>query len=448
MSQSHAHTSSPPPSPTLSDFDDEPALVAPRGRLHRCNARYFIDDEADDDEPYVDRYVDLEEAAAACAPQRASTPPAVPQARPASPPPALLAPDEVAPAAAAAPRARPAPSPTQRMLMSDEETEAAAVAEPVTKRARNPQPGKYARWCFTLNNPPDGFRLPDCPDVAYAISSLERGKEGTVHLQGYVRFVARKRLTQLKSLWRSPMERAHWEPTKGTEQQNKDYCSKPETHIAGPWELKPENFKAEEGKQGRRSDLEQVISACKEHKSLFTIAEESPEAFIKYPTGIKTLHQMIGRDQKPKTQPREIEVFVLWGPTSTGKTHRVRTAFPGVYNVVPGRGPWDQYEGQQEILFDEFDCEKWPIRDMNRYCDKWPCKLDCRYADNFAAWSKVFICANDPPSSWWQGEGVKPRNAFLRRITQIQKVLKRESDPDFNPAEHCFTQPVVFFPDN
>lgn len=448
MSQSHAHTSSPPPSPTLSDFDDEPALVAPRGRLHRCNARYFIDDEADDDEPYVDRYVDLEEAAAACAPQRASTPPAVPQARPASPPPALLAPDEVAPAAAAAPRARPAPSPTQRMLMSDEETEAAAVAEPVTKRARNPQPGKYARWCFTLNNPPDGFRLPDCPDVAYAISSLERGKEGTVHLQGYVRFVARKRLTQLKSLWRSPMERAHWEPTKGTEQQNKDYCSKPETHIAGPWELKPENFKAEEGKQGRRSDLEQVISACKEHKSLFTIAEESPEAFIKYPTGIKTLHQMIGRDQKPKTQPREIEVFVLWGPTSTGKTHRVRTAFPGVYNVVPGRGPWDQYEGQQEILFDEFDCEKWPIRDMNRYYDKWPCKLDCRYADNFAAWSKVFICANDPPSSWWQGEGVKPRNAFLRRITQIQKVLKRESDPDFNPAEHCFTQPVVFFPDN
>ena len=447
MSQSHAHTSSPPPSPTLSDFDDEPALVAPRGRLHRCNARYFIDDEADDDEPYVDRYVDLEEAAAACAPQRASTPPAVPQARPASPPPALLAPDEVAPAAAAAPRARPAPSPTQRMLMSDEEADAPARKEPASKKPRQ-RPGKYARWCFTLNNPPDGFRLPDCPDVAYAISSLERGKEGTVHLQGYVRFVARKRLTQLKSLWRSPMERAHWEPTKGTEQQNKEYCSKPETHIAGPWELKPENFKAEEGKQGRRSDLEDVVKSCKEHKSLFTIAEESPEAFIKYPTGIKTLHQLIGRDQKPKSEPREIEVFILWGPTSTGKTHRVRTAFPGVYNVVPGRGPWDQYEGQQEILFDEFDCSKWPIRDMNRYCDKWPCKLDCRYADNFAAWSKVFICANDPPTSWWQEEGPKPRNAFLRRITQIQKVLKRESDPDFNPAEHCFTQPVVFFPDD
>ena len=431
-----------PMSPTLSDASDVDDAVTTRHvrRLHRARAQYFIEDEAGED---ADDPIEYTEA---------------PQARPATPPPSPSSrapPPEEEDGADSAPQepntkethTRAAASPTQRMPLSDEEADAPAREQPAAKKPRQ-RPGKYARWCFTLNNPPDGFRLPDCPDVAYAISSLERGKEGTVHLQGYVRFVARKRLTQIKSLWRSPMERAHWEPTKGTEQQNKEYCSKPETHIAGPWELKPENFKAEEGKQGRRSDLEDVVKSCKEHKSLFTIAEESPEAFIKYPTGIKTLHQLIGRDQKPKSEPREIEVFILWGPTSTGKTHRVRTAFPGVYNVVPGRGPWDQYEGQKEILFDEFDCSKWPIRDMNRYCDKWPCKLDCRYADNFAAWSKVFICSNDPPSSWWQEEGPKPRNAFLRRITQIQKVLKRESDPDFNPAEHCFTQPVVFFPDD
>jgi len=416
-------------SPTLDDVDDvsdEVITRHPLRRLHRANAHYFIDDAAaeDPEDPIED----------------ASPPPS-----PRSPPEEDEdAPDFEEPRAPAP--AAPTP-PTQRMPLDEDVLDDApqAASPPPAKKPKN---YLYARWCFTLNNPPDDFRLADCPDVAYAISSLERGKAGTVHLQGYVRFVSRKRLTAIKKLWGPPMDKAHWEQCKGTEQQNKDYCSKPDTHIAGPWELKPENFKPEEGHQGHRSDLEAVVLACKEHKSLFSIATESPEQFIKYPTGIKTLHTLIGRDQTPKTVAREMELTVLWGPTSTGKTHRVRTAFPSVYCVVPGRGPWDQYEGQLEILFDEFDCSKWPIRDMNRYCDKWPCKLDARYADNFAAWTKVFICANDPPTSWWQEEGPKPRNAFLRRITTLQKVLKREDDPEFNPAEHCFTQPVVFFPDD
>lgn len=437
-----------PMSPTLSDVSDMADDVTTRHvrRLHRAKAAYFIEDEAageDEEDPimYTGRPPTPPQPSATPAPSECAAA-AAPEVSSRAPPP-----EEEDDQEFVAPR-RAAATPTQRMPLSDEEGDEAQQGEPVSKRPRRPQPGKYARWCFTLNNPPDGFRLPDCPDVAYAISSLERGKEGTVHLQGYVRFVARKRMTQLKALWRSPMERAHWEPAKGTEEQNKAYCSKPETHVAGPWELKPENFKATEGKQGRRSDLESVVSGCKSHKSLVSIAEESPEAFIKYPTGIKTLHQLLGRDQRYKSEPREIEVYVLWGPTGTGKTHRVRSAFHGVYEVVPGRGPWDQYEGQEEILFDEFDPKKWPIRDMNRYCDKWPCKLDARYMDNFAAWKKVFICANDPPSSWWQEEGPKPRNAFLRRISQIQKVLKRESDPDFDPEQHCFTQPVVLIPDD
>jgi len=447
---------SPPQSPTLSEAEDERALSAARSRARGArSARWFIDDAAEDEDDPIEEYSDEDGGEPHHVPTPPPTPPpARPATPPSRPPTPQRSPSPQGPGLSGAP---PQASHTQRMLLSDEEDEpvavpapaqapAAAEPEPPSKK-RKSQPGKYARWCFTLNNPHD-YRPPDCPDIAYMIFSLEKGKEGTLHLQGYARFVSRLRLTQIKKIWAGPMQGAHWEPAKGTEEQNHTYCSKLPSHIAGPWEHKPENYKAEEGKQGRRSDLECVVAACKAHKSLNEIATEAPEQFIKYPNGIKALHMELSRDQKYKTETRDVQVYVLWGPTRTGKTHRVRTNYPLVYEVVPGRDPWGQYTGQTEILFDEFDPNKWTIREMNRYCDKWPCKLDARYVDNFAGWTRVYICANDPPSSWWQAEGPKPRNAFLRRITQIIKITKRENDEGFDPELHCFVQPVVFFPDD
>jgi hypothetical protein len=84
------------------------------------------------------------------------------------------------------------------------------------------------RWVFTLNNP-EG-------EINEFIESLTRnvavryiviGKEvapttGTVHWQGFVEFENAATFKQVQQR----IERAHIEPAKGSNSQNRDYCTK------------------------------------------------------------------------------------------------------------------------------------------------------------------------------------------------------------------------------
>ena len=68
-------------------------------------------------------------------------------------------------------------------------------------------------WCFTLNNPTSDERdkilaLDGDRQLEYLVFGNEVGDSGTPHLQGFVAFVARVRLTQLKQVI---SERAHFE---------------------------------------------------------------------------------------------------------------------------------------------------------------------------------------------------------------------------------------------
>lgn len=78
-------------------------------------------------------------------------------------------------------------------------------------------------WCFTLNN----YSESDVEnvlkwDVRYIKFGKETGESGTPHLQGYVVLDAVARLSKLKKL----CPRSHWEPMKGTIEQNDRYVSK------------------------------------------------------------------------------------------------------------------------------------------------------------------------------------------------------------------------------
>lgn len=101
----------------------------------------------------------------------------------------------------------------------------AAVAE--GQREARESPKKH--WVFTLNNPSaDDQGSLWLPPYDYAVLGLERcPTTGTPHIQGYVIFKKKYRLTQLKKY--SPQgQRAHWEPQSvySTPAQASDYCKK------------------------------------------------------------------------------------------------------------------------------------------------------------------------------------------------------------------------------
>ena len=284
------------------------------------------------------------------------------------------------------------------------------------------------RWCFTINNP-GAFRPAYMPAVVdYMVFQLERGENGTEHLQGYLRLKKRSRMAAVKIAL--GIEAVHLSVAKGNEEQNKLYCTKEDSRIDGPWEHGIYDPLA--GKQGSRSDIIAAANSMQQGMSLPQLALTYSDLFIRYPSGMERTRQLL--TPAPPLQ-RQIYCHCLWGPTNTGKTHRVLTTFPLTYTVHPGRGPWDQYQGEEVILFDEFDCSRWPIDLMKQLLDKWRCRLDCRYTDKYAAWTTVFIISNNPPSQWWMLPPTSPdKAALLRRLHKITEVVSQEQEIALTPG--------------
>jgi len=279
------------------------------------------------------------------------------------------------------------------------------------------------RWCFTINNPGE-YRPVFRPEhMAYLVYQIERGSEaGTQHLQGYVRFHNRKRLSTVKNVLEN--QGAHLEQARGSEEQNKAYCTKEDTRESGPFEFGV--YDKDAGKQGNRSDLAEIAMMARRGAALQEIADAHPGDYIRYHAGIQALHLLIA---PPPPVGRDVTVTVLWGPTGTGKTHRVLNRWETCYMVDAGRDPWGNYNREATICFDEFDFTRWTIQQMNKYLDKWRCLLDARYHNRFAAWTHVVICANSCPADWWPNEPHLLRLSFFRRIARsCHNVTDREMD--------------------
>lgn len=288
-------------------------------------------------------------------------------------------------------------------------------AERRPRHAANRSPERE-RWLFTVNNPQNWRPEWNADVMAFMCFQMEVAPQtGTPHVQGYVRFKTRRSLETAKAFLHPT---AHLEIAYGTERQNWEYCSKEggsETTMYGQYD-------PDQGKQGRRTDLTQIAEACRQRVPIRDIAAEWPGDYIRYHAGIDRLHQVLA---PPIPAERPVHVVILWGPTATGKTHRVRTTYPGLYSIRAGRGPFDGYNDEATVLFDEFRFENWPIDDMNMYCDKWPAVLNCRYRDKHAAWTNVFICSNSDPDGWYPNVGADLRAAFFRRVHAIYEVTSQ-----------------------
>lgn len=325
---------------------------------------------------------------------------------------------------------------------------AAAAAEPIGDAIDYPEgladavgpDAQVTRVVFTINNPGEERPIFDDTKMAYMVYQLERGKNGTPHVQGYVRFKGRPRFAAVQAMLGG---RAHVLRARGNEQQCRDYCTKEDTRIAAGEEHGL--FDPEQGKKGRRSDLAAIAKKLIDGKSMKEIAMEHPADYFRYSNGLEKFAALV-RPAPPRQ--REIRVTVYWGPPYTGKTHRVLMneelhRSGGIFAAEPGPHPWDDYNGEKTILFDEFNWEMWDIYKMNKYLDKWHCPLQCRYHNKYAEWTRVMICANSSPLTWWEQARMEVLLALRRRLGHgCIHVLSRDQDlsqavpePDFEPTD-------------
>jgi len=91
------------------------------------------------------------------------------------------------------------------------------------------------------------------------------------------------------------------------------------------------------------------------------------------------------------------------------------------YRVTDYKHPFDTYDGQDVIIFEEF---RGGLKhgDMLNYLDGYPLLLPCRYFNRQACYTKVFIITNIPPDAQYLNVDDASRNAFFRRITKIVRI--------------------------
>ena len=312
-----------------------------------------------------------------------------------------------------------------------------------------PRKPSSRKFQLTINNPTHhGFThdrlraiLSEFSGLLYWCMCDEVGEQGTPHTHVYVVF----RNSVMFETLHKRFYGAHIEQANGSNKENRDYVrkegkwqddAKRETNLANTFEeygeLPPDRSRCE-------SQAEQIMQMVRDGKSNAEILAEIPTAYNKL-AYIEQARQTLLQDQFKDTW-RELHTTYLWGDTGAGKTRSVMDTYgySKVYQVTNYEHPFDGYNGQDIIIFEEFRSSL-RIDDMLKYLDGYPLQLPCRYADKAACYTKVFIISNialeqqypnvqiDNPETW---------NAFRRRIHSVQHMTKDfqllPHDPNFDP---------------
>lgn len=127
------------------------------------------------------------------------------------------------------------------------------------------------RWCFTLQQSEYKAGFPVFSgSMKYLVGQEEKAPTtGQVHIQGYVHFKERIGLKKAKEYL--GFGGAHMEIAKGSEQENKDYCTKKESRVEGGWSLEA----GEMTKAGERVDLCGVKKKIEEGATFFDLTEDA-----------------------------------------------------------------------------------------------------------------------------------------------------------------------------
>lgn len=287
------------------------------------------------------------------------------------------------------------------------------------------------KWQLTINNPAekgmthDAVKciMADLSSVIYWCMADEIGEEGTYHTHLYIHGKDALRFSTLKN--RFP--EAHMEMAKGTASQNMAYVSK-----TGKWEHDAKSETRVDGtfeefgdlpveRQGKRNDLDDLYAMIKQGLSDYDILEQDP-SYMLHMDKIEKARQIVVQESF-KDEWRELEVVYLYGDTGSGKTRGImeKYGYSNVFRVTDYLHPFDNYKGQDVVVFEEFR-SSFRIGDTLNYLDGYPLELPCRYANKYACYTKVYVISNMPLSQQYQGlqiENYESYLAFLRRIHSV-----------------------------
>lgn len=237
---------------------------------------------------------------------------------------------------------------------------------------------------------------------------------GTPHLQCYMETLARKTCNSMRSFLASLTITAHLTISDGTPSQNVVYCTKENTDLLTYGTVSTTS-------QATKKASEGVTALVHQGASMKRIAEEYPEYYQRCHRGIGALRAII---QAPPDheEPRDFKtrVHVYIGPTGTGKSRRAHEEDKITWTHHGDRW-FDGYQGQEAVLFDDFDGVKSgiPFRKFLQLTDRYPLSVPIK--GGFSNWRPrvLVITTNVEPEYWYPEEDAAPLRRRLDLIVRF-----------------------------
>ena len=280
------------------------------------------------------------------------------------------------------------------------------------------------RWVLTINNPIETDEqmqeyLKGLEHFKYYMFQREKGEEkGTVHFQIYIVFSIGKRFSTIKSYFPT----AHIEKAQGSNVQCRDYCSKSETRISGPYEDGTFTEK------GSRTDLKDFYELIDSGASDLQLRELYPSLFLREFNKLNDLRNL-RKFEIFKKQERDVEVIYIYGPSGSGKTTYVRDLIRNkepFYVDTFDNSAFTGYAGEDILVIDEFrGAGQFNIQFMNRLLDFSPVKLRGLKYLGQACFTKVYIISNFHYKELYkqeQEENISQYNGFVRRLSKVIRI--------------------------
>ena len=210
---------------------------------------------------------------------------------------------------------------------------------------------------------------------------------------------------------------AHFEPARGTSSANIEYCTKFDTRVDGPWEY---GDRLSLRKQGKRSDLLALRDAVADgltDRELLVHADLSV-VFLRH-HHLPSLVRRLINPPRLLTEPPTV-VLAIGGP-GTGKSHYAREHYDSAYWKPSGSKWWDDYSGEDVVVFDDFAGNCLSFTDLKRVLDKNPFKAEVKGSFVELQASTFYLSTNRLPEYWYSSEvlGSVGADAIWRRVSRL-----------------------------
>lgn len=289
----------------------------------------------------------------------------------------------------------------------------------------------FKSYCATVFPPTDDAVEDYIRDLTvWAVDHTNRflaGREtcprtGRLHLQCCFTLKRNARLPQLKNLLRRFNE-PHLEPARNMHAAI-EYCRK-DNDIVIDYTVT---------QQGKRTDLDEAISALKEG-GLRKVASDHPRELIKYPSGFRFLASF----QRAPID-RDIEGFLFLGPPGAGKS-RAANAWQPVFRprIIRDAPPWfDGYVDQTTLVLDDYSGE-WGLSWLKQLTDRYAIDLPTKGGSTPALFTRIIITSNSKPEDWYPKATPDDIAAIYRRLSTV-------TNPPYPTPESCQPRSPVSTP--